>query len=244
MVRQLRYVKEQFAKHSHARKAGAPLTGAQKGASGTPPLFKASGLMGKVLRVPKVTYRTAGVSDTDSPRSRLVGDALWRKISNRAPRTDARMSLQERAQKLVDKYGSQRAAAKAAGLNRRSFDRALKGENVSGKSAEKITARDRKDTIKPTNAAKLKKSMTGVPTDKKTKSVSPGNTFAIYLTIVISTKPEERWVYPGRDGANAGLFNDLEDLVGQGPEAFQDRVQTMMDNYVAGEVTDIHYINW
>lgn len=229
MVKKLRDIKKTFARFSPARKQAR-----KEG--------RDANVAGKATKA-HATPRAAGTRQDGSPGARAIGHAIWQKVTGRSPNTDKDMTPQQRAQKLVDKYGSQRAAAKAAGVNRRSFDRALHGENVRKKTAEKIAQKERRDGIRKTNARKLKDAMTGVPTDNT--SISPANTFAVYVTIEVSEgKPEERWVYPGRIPGNGGALDDLDDLVAAGPEALQDRVQGMMDNYVAGNVTEVHYFNW
>ena len=233
MVKLLREIV--FAKHSHA-KTKATREG------GTKSLF--GNLIGKVTKAP-ATARASGTKPDGKPGARPIGHALWKAVTGRSPNTEKKMTPQQRAQKLVQKHGSQRAAAKAAGVNRRSFNRALKGENISKKNAGKISKKERQENIRKTNAKKLKNAMTGVPTNRKTGEASPSNTFAVYVTIEVSEgKPEERWIYPGRITSNNGSMDDLDDLVGQGPEAFQDRVQEILDNYVAGDVQEVHYINW
>ena len=230
MVKKLSELKKKFARFSPARdKARRDGTEA-----------KVSNRMTKA----KITTKGAGTREDGSPGARAVGHAVWQKLTGRSPKADAKMTPQQRAQKLVEKHGSQRAAAKAVGMHRRSFDRAFHGKNVSKKTAEKIAQQQRRESIRKSNAARLKKSMTGVPTERKTDQTSPANTFAVYVTIVVSQKPEERWIYPGRITGNAGAFDDVENLIAAGPEALQDRVQEVMDNYVAGDVTEVHYFNW
>lgn len=235
MVKMLRDIKGAFAKFSPARLQ-------RDDTSGTKSLF--GSLVNKVTKA-HATARASGVNADGKPGARPIGHALWQKVTGRSPNTDEKMTPQQRAQKLVEKYGSQRAAAKAAGVNRRSFDRALHGENVNKRNAAKIAKKERQDSVRPTNAKKLKDAMTGSPTNVKTGETSPANTFSVYVTIEVSEgKPEERWIYPGRIPGNEGAMDDLDDLVGQGPEAFQDRIQGMLNNYVAGDVTEVHYINW
>ncbi|MFE0270489.1 hypothetical protein ACFWZ7_25440 [Nocardiopsis alba] len=192
----------------------------------------------------RITTKGAGTREDGTPGARAVGHAVWQKVTGRSPKSDSKMTLQERAQALVKKHGSQRAAAKAAGMNNRSFDRAYHGKNVSKKNAGKITEQQRRDSIRKSNAKRIKESMTGKPTNRKTGEQSPEKTFGIYATIVVSQKPEERWLYPGRIAQNAGALDDLEDLVAAGPDALQERVQEIMDQYVECDVLEIQYINW
>lgn len=190
------------------------------------------------------TARAAGRDpETGRVGARAVGHAMWAKLTGRSPKAEEKMTLQERAKKLVEKYGTDTAAGKAAGVSRFAIGRARKGKNLNGPNTAKIEAQERRDAVKPRVAKRLKGSMTGIP--QNADSLSPDNTFGIYAVIEVSSdKPEERWLYPGRIPENAGALDDLEDLIAQGPEALHERVQEIMDDYVECDVIEVKDIQW
>lgn len=190
------------------------------------------------------TARAAGSDpQTGKTGARPVGHAMWQKLTGRSPRTEKKMSLQNRAEKMLAKHGTRKAAAQAAGISRHAFGRALKGRNLNPKNSEKLSSQERRDAIKPRVAKRMKRAMTGVP--QNASSDAPANTFGIYALVEVSSdKPEERWLYPGRMPDNAGALDDVEDLIGQGPEALQERVQEIMDNYVECDVIEVMDVQW
>lgn len=190
------------------------------------------------------TARAAGRDpETGKSGARAVGHGMWQKLTGRSPKAEERMTVKGRAEKLVAKYGTATAAAKASGVSRWAIGRALKGKNLNPKNTAKVEAQERRDAIKPRVAKRMKGSMTGVP--QNAGSDSPGNTFGIFALVEVSSgKPEERWLYPGRMPNNAGALDDLEDLISDGPEALQERVQEIMDEYVECEVVEVMDIQW
>ncbi|MEU3025957.1 hypothetical protein ABZ644_25045 [Nocardiopsis alba] len=190
------------------------------------------------------TARAAGKDpETGKAGARAVGHAMWQKLTGRSPKAEESMTLKERAEKLVAKYGTATAAGKASGMSRHAIGRALKGKNLNAKNTEKLEAQERRDALKPRVTQRIKKSMTGIP--QSSQSDSPQNTFGIYALVEVSSdKPEERWLYPGRMTGNAGALDDLEDLAAEGPEALQERIQEIMDEYVECEVLEIMDIQW
>lgn len=190
------------------------------------------------------TARAAGKDpETGRTGARAVGHGMWKKLTGRSPKTEEKMTLKERAERLVEKYGTDTAAGKAAGVTRWSIGRARKGKNLNARNTEKIEAQERRDAIKPRVAKRMKGAMTGVP--QNASSLSPQNTFGIYALVEVSSdKPEERWLYPGRMPNNAGALDDLEDLIAEGPEALQERVQEIMDEYVECDVIEVIDIQW
>lgn len=190
------------------------------------------------------TARAAGTDpETGKTGARAIGHGMWAKLTGRSPKAEEKMTLKDRAEKMLSKHGTRVAAAKAAGMSRHAFGRALKGKNLNAKNTEKLESQERRDAIKPRVAKRMKGSMTGIP--QNAGSDSPANTFGIYALVEISSgKPEERWLYPGRMPGNAGALDDLEDLIADGPEALQERVQEIMDEYVECDVIEVMDIQW
>ena len=93
------------------------------------------------------TARAAGRDpETGRVGARAVGHAMWAKLTGRSPKAEEKMTLKDRAQKLVDKYGTRTAAGKAAGVSRWAVGRALKGKNLSADNAEKLASQERRET--------------------------------------------------------------------------------------------------
>jgi len=213
------------------------------------------GALGKLGRSPRgaersnvakveSTKRAAGVDDQGRPRT--LGHAVYKKVMGRSPKTEQNMSPQKKAEALLKKHGSQTAAAKEAGMHRRSFDRVLKGESPKKANREKIDRAERRSAIKPRAVDRLSKSMTG--NNRSVDNSDGSKTFGIWCRIVVSSEPEDRWIYPGGHADNAGALDDLAEIAERdGVDGIHEKMTEIMDTYMPqheAQIEEIMEIQW
>lgn len=198
--------------------------------------------------VVKANATLKGAGRDEQGRSKVIAHGLYRKMMNRSPRTEERMTSADRARALYEKNGQNKAAAaREAGMSSRSFDRALKGSKVRSQNAEKLARAERKNALNTKTADRLAGSMTGV--DRKASNDDANGTLGLWVRIAFSGKSEDRWIYPGGRPENQGSFDDLRELMeNEGIDGLNERTHEIMDNYLPDhddvEVEEIVDIQW
>ncbi|GGT07611.1 hypothetical protein GCM10010156_76060 [Planobispora rosea] len=176
---------------------------------------------------------------------RDLGDALYRGLTGgRSPASEGR-TTQERAERLIKKHGSIKAAAADTGVSPETMRRWARGEQEAkntarSNNADKLAAAERRARMTKAGTKRVRNS-TG-------KEKGSGEGLRIRATVQVSGDRRERTIKPGEALPADAMESVITRFETEGPEAAALELQDLLDFYYfkggrghVEEITDIGY---